>query len=97
MSTIYIASATLDAGSVACDCCDRPASHIEMNYYHTHDAARHAVVCAVCASRGEFEFCPCCPFSEPFDCENDDGVRVALYPVFSAGQLDGQGCCSEHP
>lgn len=97
MSTTYITAATLGVNSIECDCCRNPASHLEMDYYHNHVVGMHRVLCLECAKRGDYEFCPCCPFSKPFDCENEDGVRVALYPVFSIGQLDGQGCCSEHP
>ncbi|WP_251108162.1 hypothetical protein BCC1697_001361 [Burkholderia gladioli] len=97
MPTIFIYSESINADAVACDCCGCPASHVEMDYYHNHDAQQHAVVCLACATRGEFDFCPCCPLSEPFECENDDGVKVMLYPVFTVGELDSENCCSEHP
>jgi hypothetical protein len=97
MPYFFIRAETFGEAAVACDYCDTQATHVEVDYLHNHDSDRQAVVCLKCAERQGFEFCPCCAMNGPFECENEDGVIVSLRPAYSPGELDDDGCCSDHP
>ncbi len=80
---------------IQCDVCDREATHVLVNFYHTpiKIKGQHIPFCGIHAFEDGREKCPCC--YDYWIEVGDDGVE--LLPTYSENTLDGEGCCSEHP
>jgi len=78
-----------------CDCCDREATHVLVDYHHSVSKDVE-VFCRLHAFQEGREQCPCCG-DYPIRIDDEDGEEIVIHPTYPAGALDGEGCCSEHP
>lgn len=78
-----------------CDLCDKPATHILVDYRH-EIVGNGELFCEHHAFIDEREKCPCC-YDYTIQFNPPKGGRVKLLPTYPDGTLDHEGCCSEHP
>ena len=78
-----------------CTVCSNAATRVLVDY--SHNVIKPKVFfCEAHAVDSGREFCPCCNFYE-IETQDKDFNDVVLLPVYAAGELDEEGCCSEHP
>ena len=80
--------------------CDNKATHILVDYHHNIILDNEGDARVFCEDHafvdGRLQ-CPCCyDYEIRFNDESAD-IEIELLPTYAAGQLDGEGCCSEHP
>ncbi|HHF2911567.1 TPA: hypothetical protein ACPJ0C_004713 [Vibrio alginolyticus] len=80
---------------IECSMCNETARYVLVDY--THDIVdRDEVYCPNHAFQDGREECPCC-YDYTIEYEDDDGNEHLLLPTYPEGELDREGCCSEHP
>lgn len=78
-----------------CADCTKDATRVLVDYNHNVINPKR-FFCEKHAADSGRELCPCCN-SYKIETEDEEFNEVVLPPVYAAGELDEEGCCSEHP